>query len=279
MNQPVKTKLQTRYTKVFDQLFAQNTCAFIPFVVMGDPDFDTSLNIIDTLVQGGADALELGMPFSDPVADGPTIQNATLRAFNGGMSSQRCFEMLEIIRKRYPDLPIGLLLYSNLVYSQGMETFYAHCAKVGVDSVLVADVPVREYAPFYEAAQKHHIASILICPPDATPEVIQGIARYGDAYTYLVSRSGVTGAEHQAQQLMTDGVLQLQAAGAPPAVQGFGISKPEQIVTLRPSGIRGAISGSAVAELIQKHLNDSQHMLEVIQHYVIDMKSACTKTL
>lgn len=279
MNQSVKTKLQTRYTTVFDQLSAKNTCAFIPFVVMGDPDFDTSLKIIDALVHGGADALELGMPFSDPVADGPTIQNATLRAFNGGMNSQRCFEMLEIIRKRYPELPIGLLLYSNLVYSQGMEQFYAHCAKVGVDSVLVADVPAREYAPFYEAAQKHHIASILICPPDATAEAIQGIIKYGDAYTYLVSRSGVTGAEHQAHQLMTDGVSQLQAVGAPPAVQGFGISKPDQIIALRPSGIRGAIAGSAVAELIQNHLDDTQHMLKVIQNYVTDMKFVCTKTL
>lgn len=279
MNQTTNQQLKTRYTAVFDQLSAKNTCAFIPFVVMGDPDFDTSLKIIDALVAGGADALELGMPFSDPVADGPTIQNATLRAFDGGMNSQRCFEMLEIIRKRYPDLPLGLLLYANLVYSQGMETFYAHCAKVGIDSVLVADVPVREYAPFYEAAQKHHIASILICPPDATPEAIQGIAKYGDAYTYLVSRSGVTGAEHQAQQLMTDGVLQLQEVGAPPAVQGFGISKPEQILALRPSGIRGAIAGSAVAELIQKHLNEPEYMLEVIRQYVADMKSACTKLL
>lgn len=272
-------KIATRYDVVFQNLASQNACAFIPFVMLGDPDFDTSLQIIDALVKGGGNALELGIPFSDPVADGPTIQNATLRAFNSSMNSARCFEMLEIIRQRYPDLPIGLLLYANLVYSQGMEVFYAHCAQVGVDSVLVADVPVREYKPFYQAAKKSNIASILICPPNATEESFQGIAQYGDAYTYLVSRSGVTGAEQEAHQLMTQGVERLKAVGAPPAVQGFGISKPEQIIALRPSGIVGAIAGSAIAELIEQHVNDRARLPQIIEDYTQSMVKACQTTI
>lgn len=137
-----------RYETLFAQLKNRQEGAFVPFVTLGDPGPEQSLKIIDALIEGGADALELGIPFSDPLADGPTIQGAALRAFAAGVTPAQCFEMLAAIRQKHPTIPIGLLMYANLVFSPGIDAFYAQCARVGVDSVLVADVPVEESAPF-----------------------------------------------------------------------------------------------------------------------------------
>lgn len=137
-----------RYETLFAQLKARREGAFVPFVTLGDPNPEQSLKIIDTLIEAGADALELGIPFSDPLADGPTIQDATLRAFAAGVTPAQCFEMLTAIRQKHPTIPIGLLMYANLVFSPGIDEFYAACERAGVDSVLVADVPVEESAPF-----------------------------------------------------------------------------------------------------------------------------------
>ena len=131
-----------RYQQLFTRLQASKEGAFVPFVTLGDPSPALSRNVISAPAAGGADALELGIPFSDPLADGPTIQNATLRAFAAGTTTAHCFELLSSVRQKYPDLPIGLLMYANLVFANGLDAFYARCAEAGVDSVLVADVPV-----------------------------------------------------------------------------------------------------------------------------------------
>lgn len=120
-----------RYQQLFDRLAARKEGAFVPFVTLGDPSPEQSLQIIDALVEGGADALELGIPFSDPLADGPTIQSATLRAFAAGTTPDQCFEMLAAVRQKYPDLPIGLLMYANLVFSRGVDEFYCPLRRRG----------------------------------------------------------------------------------------------------------------------------------------------------
>ena len=169
-----------RYDNVFAELKSRQEGALVPFVTLGDPGPEQSLKIIDTLIESGADALELGIPFSDPLADGPTIQNATLRAFASGVTPTQCFEMLAAIRQKHPTIPIGLLMYANLVFNRGIDEFYAECARVGVDSVLVADVPVEESAPFRQAAMRHNVAPIFICPPNADNTLLRQIASYGD---------------------------------------------------------------------------------------------------
>ncbi len=119
-----------RYETLFAQLKNRQEGAFVPFVTLGDPGPEQSLKIIDALIEGGADALELGIPFSDPLADGPTIQGAALRAFAAGVTPAQCFEMLAAIRQKHPTIPIGLLMYANLVFSPGIDAFYAQCARV-----------------------------------------------------------------------------------------------------------------------------------------------------
>lgn len=264
----------SRYEKLFEQLTAKNEGAFVPFVSLGDPTPELSIQIIDTLVKAGADALELGIPFSDPMADGPTIQNANIRAFKAGISVKKCFDMLTQIRVKYSDIPIGLLIYANLVFKSGIDNFYANCAKAGLDSVLIADVPVEYSDEFRIEAEKHGIAPIFICPPNADDDVIKNIAKYGRGYTYLVSRAGVTGAENRAGTPLTHLLTKLAEFGAPPAIQGFGISEPEQVKEAIKSGAAGAIAGSATVKIIESNLSQPQKMLSELANFVTQMKAA-----
>ncbi|WP_427976758.1 tryptophan synthase subunit alpha [Agarivorans sp.] len=263
-----------RYAKLFERLAADNQGAFVPFVTLGDPNFEQSLAIIDALVEGGADALELGIPFSDPVADGPTIQGANVRALAAGVTPPRCLEMLSTIRSKHPEVPIGLLLYANLVYSTGIDAFYQKLAAAGVDSVLVADVPVHESAPFREAANKHGLQSIFIAPPNADEATLAKVAEYGQGYTYLVSRAGVTGTETKAGAPVGKLLDKLKQYNAPPALLGFGIANPEQVKETIIAGAAGAISGSAVVKLIEQHLDQPEAMLAALRDFTRTMKAA-----
>ena len=262
-----------RYENLFEQLNARKEGAFVPFVTLGDPSPEQSLKIIDTLIEAGADALELGIPFSDPLADGPTIQNAALRAFASGVTPTQCFEMLAAIRQKHPTIPIGLLMYANLVFSRGIDEFYAQCAKAGVDSVLIADVPVEESAPFRQAALRHNVAPIFICPPNADDELLRQIASYGRGYTYLLSRAGVTGAENRAALPLHHLVEKLKEYNAAPPLQGFGISSPDQVTSSIGAGAAGAISGSAIVKIIENNLDKPTVMLEELGAFVRAMKA------
>ncbi|WP_437891030.1 tryptophan synthase subunit alpha [Phytobacter sp. V91] len=262
-----------RYENLFKQLQERKEGAFVPFVTLGDPSPEQSLKIIDTLIAAGADALELGIPFSDPLADGPTIQNAALRAFASGVTPTQCFEMLAAIRQKHPTIPIGLLMYANLVFSRGIDEFYAQCAKAGVDSVLIADVPVEESAPFRQAALRHNVAPIFICPPNADDELLRQIASYGRGYTYLLSRAGVTGTEHRAALPLHHLVEKLTEYHAAPPLQGFGISSPEQVTAAIGAGAAGAISGSAIVKIIENNLDKPALMLEELATFVRAMKA------
>ncbi|PWC12452.1 tryptophan synthase subunit alpha [Brenneria corticis] len=263
-----------RYQHLFKRLADNKEGAFVPFVTLGDPSPEQSLKIIDTLIAAGADALELGIPFSDPLADGPTIQDATLRAFAAGVTPGHCFEMLAAIRQKYPDIPVGLLMYANLVFSNGIDEFYQRCARVGVDSVLVADVPVEESAPFRAAAQRHGIAPIFICPPNADDDLLREIASYGRGYTYLLSRAGVTGAEKRAQLPLHHLIAKLHEYHAAPPLQGFGISEPSQVRESLAAGAAGAISGSAIVKIIEKNQHQPDEMLAQLHAFVSTMKAA-----
>ena len=144
----------SRYPAMFDVLKERGEGAFVPFVMVGDPDPTTSEAVIEALIAGGADALELGVPFTDPVADGPTIQRAHVRALAAGTSFHDCLEVVERVRRRHPQLPIGMLIYGNVPFAMGLERFYDECAQAGIDSVLLPDVPIRESAAFTAAMKE-----------------------------------------------------------------------------------------------------------------------------
>lgn len=232
----------------YERVFAARECALIPFLMLGDPDPDTCVARVDELVAAGADALELGIPFSDPVADGPVIVAAARRALSAGTTPARAFALLARIRARHPDIPLGVLVYANLVFGRGIDAFYAAAAQAGVDSVLVADVPLREVAPFRAASRAHGIAQVLILPPDAEAATLTAVAQAGAGYTYVLGRAGVTGADRAAVMPATERLARLVAAGAPPPVIGFGISKPEHVRAAIAAGAAGVIVGSALVD-------------------------------
>ncbi|AWL11717.1 Tryptophan synthase [Saliniradius amylolyticus] len=263
-----------RYQAMFERLEAANQGAFVPFVMVGDPDLETSLEIINALIDGGADALELGIPFSDPVADGPTIQKAALRALEHNAKPSDCLNLIARVREQHPDIPIGLLLYSNLVLAPGIDQFYARAAEAGVDSVLIADVPLKEAARFQEQARSHGIQQILIAPPNASEATLEKIGAQSEGYTYLLGRAGVTGTETAATMPAKDLVENLQRFNAAPPILGFGISKPEQVKDAIQAGAAGAIAGSATVKLIEQHLGDKATMLGELTAFVRSMKTA-----
>ena len=266
-----------RYQQTFAALAAKNEGAFVPFVTIGDPNREQSMAIIETLIAAGADALELGIPFSDPVADGPTIQKATSRALNVGINPDICFEMLTEIRAKHPQIPIGLLLYANLVYGNGTDKFMAKAAAAGVDSLLIADVPVQYGQQFKEAGDKVGIESIYIAPPNTDDATLQLVAEQGSGYTYLLSRAGVTGTETKAGMPIGPLLDKLKSFNAAPCLLGFGISSPEQVKQAIAAGAAGAISGSAIVNIIEKNLDNNTKMLKELAEFVTPMKAATRK--
>ncbi|MEZ9863529.1 tryptophan synthase subunit alpha [Vibrio breoganii] len=266
-----------RYAALFERLDAKKQGAFVPFVTIGDPNPELSLQIMQTLANAGADALELGIPFSDPLADGPTIQGANIRALDSKTTPTICFELIAQIREQHPDLPIGLLVYANLVFANGIDYFYQACAKAGVDSVLIADVPTGESEEFNTAAKKAGVHAIFIAPPTATDETLKQVSELGGGYTYLLSRAGVTGAETKANMPVDHMLERLAKFDAPPALLGFGISQPEQVKTAIEAGAAGAISGSAVVKIIEDNVENAEKMLGELATFVTNMKAATQK--
>lgn len=266
--------MTNRYQACFAALKEKKQGAFVPFVTIGDPSIAVSKNIIKTLIDNGADALELGFPFSDPLADGPVIQGANLRALESGTTPDDCFALLTDIRAEHPDLPIGLLLYANLVYANGIDAFYAKVKAAGVDSVLIADVPVEESADFATSAKAHGVAPIFIAPPNADENTLKAVSSAGSGYTYLLSRAGVTGTESKAGAPVEQVLAKLSEFNAPPPLLGFGIAEPSQVKSAIDAGAAGAISGSAVVKIIEKHQDDEATLLAELALFTKNMKAA-----
>lgn len=242
----------SRYAAMFDGLAARGEGVLGAFVMLGDPDLATSAVILDRLVEAGADMLEVGIPFSDPVADGPVIQAAATRALAAGVTPGDCFALLADFRRRRPEVPVGILTYANLVVARGQKEFFRRAAEAGVDSVLIADVPVIEAAPFAAAARTEGVEPVLIAAANTPPERLAEISRLGGGYTYCLARAGVTGAETEARFDQQPMLAALAKAGAPPPVLGFGISTPGHVRAALDAGAAGVISGSAIVDLIAR---------------------------
>ncbi|AZA10318.1 tryptophan synthase subunit alpha [Corynebacterium pseudopelargi] len=242
----------TRYAALFQRLGSEG--AFVPFVMLGDPTPEDSLHIIRTLIHAGADALELGVAFSDPVADGPTIQRSHLRALDAGATVDSSLDLIAQIREEFPEVPIGLLIYGNVPFTRGIDRFYEEFAKAGADSILIPDVPVREGQPFISAAEKAGIDPIFIAPARASEATLEGVAAHSKGYIYAVSRDGVTGTERASETTgLREVVENIERFGGAPILLGFGISTPEHVAEAIAAGARGAISGSAITSIIERH--------------------------
>ena len=258
----------SRYASLFRRVGKHG--AFGAFVMLGDPDLETCAAVLDALVEGGADMLEVGIPFSDPVADGPTIQAAADRALRRGVTPADCLALLRDFRDRHAEVPVGVLTYANLVLARGRDAFYSACARSGVDSVLMADVPAFEAEPFVASARAHGIDPVLIAAPNTPRGTLARIAELSRGYVYCVARAGVTGAEKEMALDHQDLFAALEELGGAPPVLGFGISTPAHVKTALAAGAAGVISGSAIVRLIETEAD----LLPALRRFVRDMKAA-----
>lgn len=237
----------SRYAAMFDRLNGEG--ALGAFVMLGDPDLETSAHILDDLIEAGADMIEVGIPFSDPVADGPVIQAAAQRALAAGVRVADCLELIASLRMRNSDAPIGILTYANIVVARA--GFIRDAAEAGADSLLIADVPVLEAEPFTREMEQAGIEPVLIAAANTPDRTIARIASLSKAYTYCVSRAGITGTH--AGGVFDAGLIdRLDRAGAPPSIFGFGISRPEQVRAALDAGAKGVICGSAIVDLVSR---------------------------
>ncbi|HEY8592521.1 MAG TPA: tryptophan synthase subunit alpha [Sphingomicrobium sp.] len=234
----------SRYAAMFDRLRGEG--AFGAFLMLGDP----AAPPLDLLVEAGADMIEVGIPFSDPVADGPVIQAAAQRALGAGVRVGDCLDLIRDFRGRHPDVPVGILTYANIVAARA--GFMRGAAEAGADSLLIADVPSLEAEPYTREMEQAGIEPVLIAAANTPDAALQRIARLSKSYTYCVSRAGITGT-HSSGEFDRSLVERLNRAGAPPPVFGFGISKPEHVRAALAAGARGVICGSAIVDAAHRH--------------------------
>ncbi|MAE43217.1 tryptophan synthase subunit alpha [Candidatus Woesearchaeota archaeon] len=262
-----------RYKKAFKKLKNKNEGALVAFIVIGDPDFETSLEIAKSIIKAGADILELGLPFSDPIADGKTIQAADIRALKSGFNTKKAFEFVRELRK-FTDIPIGFLSYYNLIYQYGIEKFFNDVKNYGIDSVLVADVPIEEFGILSKFNKKFDVDTVLMTSPLTNNERIKKITANTTGFVYVVSRLGVTGAKSDLKKSTLNLVRRIRQFTEKPLCVGFGISTPEQVQDVIGCGADGAIVGSAIIDLIENNIANKEKMLNEIYKYANIMKTA-----
>ena len=247
--------------------------AFIGFTVAGDPDKETSIRIAKALIDGGTDILEFGVPFSDPVADGPTIQRADDRALAAGTTPDTIFAIVRDVRA-YSEVPIVFLTYYNTIYRRGIDRFYREAHDFGVDGILVADMPVEESDEVVATAEKYGIDPIFLITQTTSDKRMDTIVRYSRGYLYLVSVLGVTGARKTVAPEALALLHRVRKHTDLPLAIGFGISTPEHVTTCNLAGADGVIVGSAIVDIVEKNLGNPAAMETELSQYVSEMKKA-----
>lgn len=246
----------------------ENGKAFIPFITCGDPDLETTAAVVRAAAANGADLIELGIPFSDPTAEGPVIQGANLRALNGGVTTDNIFDLVRDLR-RDVEVPMVFMTYANVVFSYGSERFISTCREIGIDGLILPDIPYEEKEEFLPVCRRYGVDLISLIAPTSEDRIAM-IAREAEGFLYIVSSLGVTGVRSEIKTDLGAIVETVRQNTDIPCAIGFGISTPEQAAKM--AGISdGAIVGSAIVRLIGEHGKDAP---EYVGEYVKGMKEA-----
>ena len=245
-----------------------NGKALIPFITCGDPDLQTTDKVVKALAEAGADLIELGIPFSDPTAEGPVIQEANVRALAAGTTTDRIFNMVRQLRKDV-SVPLAFMTYANVVFSYGSERFISTCAEIGMDGLILPDVPFEEKEEFSSICKRYGIDLISLVAPTSEGRIAQ-IARDAEGFVYVVSSLGVTGARSEITTDIGTMVRLIRENTDLPCAVGFGISTPEQARKMAALS-DGAITGSAIVQLMALHGKDA---VPYVSEYVKTMKQA-----
>ena len=259
-----------RIDRAFAELRSRGEKALVCFITSGDPDFDTTARLVERIYAAGADIVELGVPFSDPLADGPSIQAASFRALQKGASVRGVLDNVKTIRKRC-DAPIVLMTYYNPVQKYGIERFAKDAAESGADGVILTDLPFEEAGEWKSAADAAKLATIQLIAPTSTKDRIALGAKMASGFIYCVSRTGVTGSRDEVPVEIKSLVAAVRAESDLPVVVGFGISTPEHVRQVT-SFADGAVVGSALVDVVARHAA-SGDVVERAAEFVKNLKS------
>lgn len=246
----------------------ENGKAFIAFITCGDPDIDTTAGAVRAAVENGADLIELGIPFSDPTAEGPVIQGANLRALNGGITTDKIFDFVKELR-RDVRVPMVFMTYANVIYSYGAERFISTCRDIEIDGLILPDLPFEEKEEFLDICRRYGVDLISMIAPTSENRIAV-IAKEAEGFLYIVSSLGVTGARSEIKTDLKSIVSLVRNNTDIPCAIGFGISTPEQARRMAEIS-DGAIVGSAIIKLLEKYGDSAP---EYIGEYVKKMKDA-----
>ena len=253
----------------FEQLRAEGRSAFMPYVCAGDPTEEISRKLLLTLEEAGADIIELGVPFSDPIADGPTIQKASERALADKISLRDVLDMVETLRQE-TQIPIVLMTYYNLIFRMGEADFCAAAREVGVDGVIIPDLPPEEASTLLEVAPAHNLATIFLAAPTSPPERMRFIASVSTGFIYCVSVTGVTGARSSLSDELQPMITELKKQTGKPVCVGFGISTSEQAKAVARLA-DGVIVASAIINVMEEHLGDEAAILSNVKKFAEEL--------
>ncbi len=260
----------TSYSNIFGKI---NRAALIPFFVIGDPDETTSLDLVKAAIDAGADVLELGIPFSDPIADGPTIQKADIRALQNGMTPKKALDFIAKV-SAYKPIPIGLLVYYNLIYHYGVEAFFRDFKKAGGTSVLIADISIDDADEIGPAALSAGLETVFMATPNTPEDRMKKIAAKTTGFIYTVSLLGTTGERNALSDAVKPLVAKLKSLTKVPVCVGFGISTPEHAVEVAAAGADGVIIGSRVVKCIEDNLGNPAAMKKQVVEFIGTVRAA-----
>lgn len=244
--------------------------------VAGDPDYDQSRAVILALADAGADIIEIVMPFSDPVADGPVIQAAGARALAAGMNTDRLFSLIREVRGK-TTAPLLIMTYANIIIQRGIEAFYAEAGQAGADGVVVADVPFEEASPFCNAARRSGIDPILFISQTTSQARMKKILKSAGGFVYLIAALGVTGTRDGISPEAISLLHRVKELSALPVVPGFGISSADHVRTYARAGADGVIVGSAIVRLVGDYAGRGPYMESAISSFVGELKEAASQ--
>ncbi|MBO8127010.1 MAG: tryptophan synthase subunit alpha [Firmicutes bacterium] len=263
-----------RLEKTFAALAAKNETALITYITAGDPSLEQTKLLVETLVAGGADIIELGVPFSDPLADGPTIQKAALRSLKIGTTLKKVLDLVTELRADRNSLasqiPIVLLLYCNTIFSHGEDRFPADAVAAGVDGIVVPDLPPEEGTALRREARRNGLAVIPLVAPTTPPARLKTLVAEGSGFIYYVSVRGVTGAREHLAPDLAENIARIRRASSLPIAVGFGVSKPEHAVQIGRLA-EGIIVGSAIVRIIEEY--SGEEILGKVRKFAGELKA------
>ncbi|MGI0021486.1 MAG: tryptophan synthase subunit alpha [Nitrososphaeraceae archaeon] len=267
-----------RIEKKFAELKSRNQKGLICYVLGGYPDASTSEKIISSIVDGGADFIEIGIPFSDPIADGPTIQEASFKALKNGINPDICMGIVKATRKRYPELPIVIMTYSNILQKKGFRKFMEIAKEAGVDGFVLPDMTIEESREYLEYSKNLELASVFLVAPNTSNFRIKRTLEVSTGFVYVVSVYGTTGMRNSFNEYTLTAIRNIKKLSSNKSniSVGFGISRPHHIKLMSKYGADAVIVGSAIIKLIDDNKYDSIDCLkDKLKKYIKSLKAAC----